>query len=250
MPGIKKQKRVVGGSAAERGLDFQARVSAVVMAHLIAERPIGWLNGVLKDLPVELDAETGGPGDDVRFVTGEGKRIELQAKRGLQRGGDLWEALLALAEGLSADHIHAGVLAVCPNSSATIRETLAEDIVRLGNGRSDGLREIGRDFSSKLAGSAFDPRVVCSRIRIVVVSAVDGNRESEATASERLARICQDPQVAWTSLVEFGRQLIRVRGKATPEQICRHLSLEPPRLLRRLQLLRRWSHEEVEQVLA
>ena len=83
MPSVKKPKRAVGGSAAERGLDFQARVSAIVMAHLAAERPMGWLDGVLNDMPVEVDAETGGPGDDVRFLTSGGKRVELQAKRGL-----------------------------------------------------------------------------------------------------------------------------------------------------------------------
>jgi hypothetical protein len=225
MPVVKKQKRAVGGSAAERGLDFQARVSAVVMAHLLVERPIGWLKDVLEDVPVELAAETGGPGDDVGFLTREGKRIEVQAKRGLQRSVHLWEALLALAQGLSANHIDAGTLVVCPNSSATIRETLAEDIVRLGTGRTDGIREIGRDFSSKLRALALEPQLVCSRIRIVVVCAVDGNRESEATASERLARIYENPPLAWTSLVEFGRQLIRVRGKGTPEQMYRHLTL-------------------------
>ena len=37
----KAVKSTAGGSAAERGLDFQARASAIVMAHLLAERPIG-----------------------------------------------------------------------------------------------------------------------------------------------------------------------------------------------------------------
>lgn len=225
MPSVKKPKSAVGGSAAERGLDFQARVSAIVMAHLVAERPMGWLEGVLDDTPVELDAETGGPGDDVRFLSSGGKRVELQAKRGLQRGNDLWEALLSLADGVGAGHIDAGILAVCPNSSGTIREALSEDIIRLGNGRYDGLRGIGSDFSSRLTTASLDARVVCSRIRIVVISAVDGNREAEATASERLGRVAQDPQLAWRALVEYGRQLIRVRGKGTPDQIYRELSL-------------------------
>ncbi|WP_010214898.1 NB-ARC domain protein, partial [Pseudomonas amygdali] len=116
MSNIKNPKRAVGGSAAERGMDFQARVSAIVMAHLVAERPIGWLDGILHDTPVELDAETGGPGDDIRFITVDGQRVELQVKRGLQRGDDLWGALLSLAEGISAGHVDAGILAVCPNS--------------------------------------------------------------------------------------------------------------------------------------
>lgn len=225
MPGVKKQKSAVGGSAAERGLDFQARVSAIVMVHLVAERPMGWLEGVLDDTPVELDAETGGPGDDVRFLTSGGKRVELQAKRGLQRGNDLWEALLSLADGVGAGQIDAGILAVCPNSSGTIREALSEDIIRLGNGRFDGLREIGSNFSSRLTTASLNASVVCSRIRIVVVSAVEGNREAEATASERLGRVTHDPQPAWQALVKYGRQLIRIRGKATPDQIYRELSL-------------------------
>lgn len=225
MLSVKKPKRAVGGSAAERGMDFQGRVSAICMAHLVAERPIGWLEGILRDTPSELDAETGGPGDDIRFLTMSGKRVELQAKRGLHRGDDLWDALLSLAEGISAGLIDAGVLAVCPNSSGTIREALSEDIIRLGTGRSDGLREIGCDFSARLTAKLLDASLICSRLRIVVVSAVDGNREAEATASERLGRVVRDPQAAWRALVEYGRQLIRVRGKATPDQIYRELSL-------------------------
>lgn len=221
----KTAKRTVGGSAAERGLDFQARISAIVMAHMLAERSIGWLEGVLDDMPQEVDAETGGPGDDVRFVGRGGKQVELQAKRGLQRGGDLWNALLALAQGVSAGRIDAGVLAVCPNSSATIREALAEDIVRLGTGRSDGLREIGLDWAERLSAASLDASLVCRRVRIVVINAVEGNRDAEATATERLSRVIQDPLSAWPTLVECGRRLIRLRGRATQEDIYRDLSL-------------------------
>jgi hypothetical protein len=221
------------------------------MAHLLAERSIGWLSGVLDDVPLELDAETGGPGDDILFVAKGGKRVELQVKRGLQRGNDLWEALLSLANGVSAETIDAGVLAVCPNSSGTIRETLSEDIVRLGTGRSDGLRQIGAAFLAKLVAKSLDPSLVCRRIRIVVVSAVDANREAEATAGERLHRIAHDPKGTWNALVEYGRRLIRMRGRGTPEQIYHELSLAGVALKinaieTRVQLLaamREWIHQ-------
>lgn len=246
----KATKRTTGGSAAERGLDFQARTSAIVMAHLLAERPVGWLEGVLDDTPLELEAETGGPGDDVGFVAKGGKHVELQAKRGLQRGGDLWNALLDLSKGISAGRIDAGVLAVCPNSSGTIREALAEDIVRLGTGRSDGLREIGRAWAERLSSASLDASLVCRHLRIVVVSAVDGNREAEATAAERLSRVVHDSQSAWPVLVDCGRRLIRRRGRATPEDIYRDLSfarvaLKTSDIGTRVQLLaatREWLH--------
>lgn len=218
-------KRMTGGSAAERGLDFQARVSAIVMANLLTERPIGWLEGVLDDTPLELHAETGGPGDDVGFSVKDGKHVELQAKRGLQRGSRLWDALMDLSVAISDSTIDAGVLAVCPNSSGTIREDLAEDIVRLGAGRTDGLREIGQEWAAQLSASSLDATLVCRRLRIVVVSAVDGNREAEATAAERLSRIVHNQEAAWPALVEYGRRLIRRRERSTPEDIYRTLSL-------------------------
>lgn len=225
MSNEKVSKQMGGGSAAERGFDFQARTTAIVMAHLLAERPIGWLEGVLDDTPLELEAETGGAGDDIRFMNKRGKQVELQAKRGLQRGENLWDALLALAHGISAGEIDAGILAVCPDSSGTIRQALAEDIVRLGVGRSEGLRDIGQHWAKRLSTACLDASLVCRKLRIVVVSAVDGNREAEATASERLSRIAHDPSVVWPVLVNCGRTLIRRRGRATPEDIYRDLSL-------------------------
>ena len=230
MENKKVTKRLTGGSAAERGLNFQARVSAIVMAHLLAERPIGWLEGELDDTPLELHAETGGPGDDLHFRTKDGKQVELQAKRGLSRGEDLWNALMALSKGLSDKTIDAGVLAVCPNSSGTIRETLAEDIVRLGTGRTDGLRAIGSDWAARLSASSLDSTFICRRLRIVVVNAVDGNQDAEATASERLGRIFQNESVAWPVLVEYGRRLIRRRERSTSEDIYRTLSLAKVKL--------------------
>ena len=246
----KTAKRLTGGSAAERGLDFQARISAVVMAHLLAERPIGWLEGALDDTPLELHAETGGPGDDVCFSTKDGKQVELQAKRGLQRGKDLWDALTGLSRGISDGTIDAGVLAVCPNSSGTIREALAEDIVRLGAGRTDGLREIGQAWAGLLSSVFLDATMVCRHLRIVVVSAIDGNREAEVMAGERLGRIIQDPGAAWPVLVEYGRRLIRRRERSTPEDIYRTLSLAHVKLKTtdvdtRVQLVaatRQWLH--------
>ena len=94
MTEVDGEKRNVGGSNAVRGIEFQARTSAIVMAHVLCEHSIGWLEGILDDKPIEIDAETGGPGDDVRFLTAGGARIELQAKQGLERGKFLWRALL------------------------------------------------------------------------------------------------------------------------------------------------------------
>lgn len=255
-PSTEKQKRSVGGSAAERGLDFQARVSAIVMANLLVERAMGWLGDILNDTPLELDAETGGPGDDIRFVVKGGKHVEVQVKRGLQRGDDLWDALLSLAKGITQGQINAGVLAVCPNSSGTIKELLSEDIVRLGGGRSDGLREIGRDFAARLDAASLDSGLVCGRIRVVVINAVDGNQEAEAGASERLSRILQNPQDAWRVLVDYGRRLIRIRGKSTPEQIYRELylaniSLKLSLVETRIQLqnaIQQWIHNTYDKL--
>ncbi|MDO9178706.1 MAG: hypothetical protein Q7U16_10415 [Agitococcus sp.] len=225
MSGCDTSKRVVGGSAAERGLDFQARVSAIVMAHLLAERPLGWLTGMLMDRPYQIDAETGGVGDDIGFICDSGQIVEVQVKRGLRVGIDLWDALMALADGVSTKQITAGVLAVCPNSSGTVRSVLADDIVRMGTGRFDGLRDSGNEFLKRLIAKSIDVDNVCRAIRIITIAAVDGNRESENTACERLSSVAQNPALAWTSLVAYARRLIQIRGRATGESLSRELAL-------------------------
>ncbi len=225
MAKTEKGKRLVGGSAAERGLGFQARVSAIVMANLLAERPVGWLEGVLADIPKCLDAETGGPGDDIAFVCTNDQIVEVQAKRGLATGQSLWDALLALANGVAKGRIQAGVLAVCPNSSGTIKAQLAEDIVRIGTGRTDGLRDLGVHFLELLKSNSIDPTEACKSVRIVTVAAIDGNRDSEGLAAERLAPLVVDPALAWASLVAYGRRLVEIRGGATSASIAKELAL-------------------------
>ena len=60
----------------------------------------------------------------------------------------------------------------------------------------------------------------------------------------RLALVSEGHDVTEASSVQRG--LIDA-GTRPPDLVV--LDLEPPRFSRRLQLLRRWSHEEVEQVL-
>lgn len=95
-----KEKSAAGGSAAERGLDYQARVAAIALTYLLLEQKVSWIDDVFNDLPVLVDAETGGPGDDIALKTNTGKSVEVQVKRGLKRGNDLWDALCALAKGI------------------------------------------------------------------------------------------------------------------------------------------------------
>ena len=60
-------------------------------------RPLRWLNKLVDDTPVAVDAETGGPGDDSRLVLKEAQIVEVQVKGGLRAGTKLWNSLLARA---------------------------------------------------------------------------------------------------------------------------------------------------------
>ncbi|EIX9508737.1 TPA: NACHT domain-containing protein [Klebsiella pneumoniae] len=209
------KKSAVGGSAAERGLDYQARVAAIAMTSLLLEQKVSWIEDVFNGVPVLIDAETGGPGDDISLKTNTGKSVEVQVKRGLKRGSDLWDALCALATGINDKSIACGILVVCPNSSTTIRSTLADNIVRIGTGRIDGLHEIGDDFIKNVGLEFPELSRVCRSLRIVTVDAVDGNDSAEVNAISLLGRLFNEPRRAWSVLVERARKLIRIRGRAT-----------------------------------
>lgn len=212
---VKKEKSAVGGSAAERGMNFHARVIAFTLTYMLSEQKLGWLNESLDDTPSQIYVETGGPGDDIAIRTTSGQILEIQVKLGLQNGKYLWKALAALVEGIYNNKITGGVLIVCPNSSNTVRNLLAEDIVRIGTGRFDGLRDIGNAFVNKSSLSVSDLSRVCSSLRIVTLAAIDEYQSDETNAQNKLQHLVYAPQKAWASLCEYARKLIRIRGAAT-----------------------------------
>ena len=81
----------------------------------------------------------GGAGDDIALQLANGSILEIQAKRKLQANSELWDALVALCRRAYEDMTFYGVLAVGPTTSTAIRDQLARDIIRIGQGREDDL---------------------------------------------------------------------------------------------------------------
>ena len=127
-------RKPAGGSATGGGMNFQAVVTTIAGVHLLRGTPLNWLEGTAIDTPVAISAETAGPGDDVRVELQDGSLVEVQAKKGLTRGESLWNALIALARGVTDGKVTWGVLAAAPDSSASIREDLSSDMRRIGEG--------------------------------------------------------------------------------------------------------------------
>ena len=198
-------------------MNFQAAVTAICFVRMVRGSALGWLDELTQDIPVAVSAETGGPGDDIRVELDDGKIIEIQVKRGLKKGNDLWQAVTSLAQGLTDGKIDFGVLTVCPNSSQTLRRELARDIRRLGDGLTDGMSVIGRDLVAMLEAAGLDPRNVCSRLRLVTISALAGaDAGSIDAAKAELSHLCaQRDQIdsAWLALEADAHALIERRGR-------------------------------------
>lgn len=217
---------VWGGSAAGGGLNFQACVSAIAAVHLARGTPIGWLKDVTADIPISLLAETGGPGDDIRLEFQDGSVAEIQAKRKIRIGKKFWESLLNLATAIDSCEISYGVLVVCPNSSGTIRDQLARDVIRMGQGRQDALSSTGRQLKEHLSSKALDVERVCAGLRIVTVHALETDSASVSAARAELAHLCTDVQGAWACLYLDAYRLIERLGRKTAVTILQLLRSE------------------------
>lgn len=200
-----------GGSAAAGGLTFQAAVSAICMVHMACGRPLRW-SACANDTPISVASETAGAGDDVGLQLVSGETIEIQAKLRLSANAELWVALIALCRRASEDPAFYGVLAVGPSSSATVREQLARDVVRLGQGRRDDLSSLGNTLSAKLDEEGI-PMTVCAKVRIQVVYVLDQANASTQACLAHLGQISVTPAAAWSSLTAEGMRMIRLRGR-------------------------------------
>ncbi|MCK5232494.1 MAG: hypothetical protein KAR13_19630 [Desulfobulbaceae bacterium] len=214
---------VWGGSAAGGGFNFQACVSAIAAVYLARGVAIGWLKDVTVDIPISLLAETGGPGDDIRLEFQDGSVAEIQAKRKIRIGAKFWEILLKLAIDINCGTISYGVLAVCPNSSGTIRDSLAKDVIRMGQGRQDDLSSPGCKLKKRLTAKSLDVERVCARLRIVTVHALETDSVSVSAARAELAHLCTDVQASWDRIYIDAHLLIELRGRRTAVTILQLL---------------------------
>lgn len=222
-----KSKKPGGGTAAGGGINFQAAVTAIAGVHLLRGTPLDWFP--VADVPVAVCAESEGAGDDMHLELKSSTVAEVQAKKGLRRGAKLWEALEALIEAVKDGHLNYGMLAVAPDSSGPIREDLAKDLDRLGQGRSDHLTEIGADLHRRLQLFGGNWEHACHRVTIRVVHALTADGADIKAAKESLRWVCADEaqaNAAWNALYHDAVALIEHRGRWTMANLLRLLQRE------------------------
>lgn len=219
--------RNAGGPAAAGGMNFQAAVTSLAMVKLLDGGELNWLHGIATDVPVGVSSETGGAGDDIHLELFGGRRVEVQVKKGLRAGESLQSALIELAKGVAHNDIDFGVLAVSSTSSATVRETLARNIVRRGEGRLDGHCKNAKLFFEALCNSGYEVKDICRRIRIVTLHFEVGDSASLDNGLICLERVAKDrgnATGAWNAIYAAASYMIENRGRKDLPALLKVLS--------------------------
>jgi len=236
MKEFSKKKRVAGGAATGGGINFQAAVSAIACVYMVRGIKSSWLEKIADDIPVAVYAETGSAGDDIRLILKSGKIVEAQVKKGLRSGTRLWDSLISLAKAIKANAIAYGVFIVSPTSSKTITGQLAIDIIRLGDGRSDNISNIGKQLLEKLNENDLPIRDICKNIRIKTINAITGNQADIIAAKSELNFICSDQDqviAAWNSIYNDSLYLIEHRGRRDVSSVLRALGSDGVKLVKK-----------------
>lgn len=212
----KQKKRIAGGAATGGGINFQSAVTALACVYMARGRPLSWLERLVVDIPVAVETETGGAGDDIKISLISGETVEVQVKKGLRVGEKLWTSLIKLSSAINQSEIDFGVLIVSPTSSKIITEDLSKDIIRLGDGRSDNLSKTAQKFVEKLDAENLSVESVCKKLRIQTKNAVSGNNADILSAKSELSHLCSDSSQidqAWKILNTDAADLIEQKGR-------------------------------------
>lgn len=199
----------MGGPAFAKGASFQARVIAYVYVHVLAESRLFWFEP-LDDVPIAVEAETGGPGDDIGIEMRSGIKVEAQVKHGLTAGVAFSEAVKkAASRGTSSMPIR---FVVDQSSSARLRNTIAEGLARLRDGRADPLP----DELIVLRDEIGHGHALWRQLGVVQCD-VDHEADPGAkNAHEMLVRVVADESkasVAWRILADDAAELAARRGR-------------------------------------
>jgi len=127
----------VGGPAIAAGDSYHERIIAFVYVHILSETPLRWFER--DDVPVAVEPEVGGVGDDIRIEIRAGlPHPEVQSKHGIHAGRQFADAVRTAATRpgarptpvrFAADHC----------SGQTLLQTYREALDRLRTGRADPL---------------------------------------------------------------------------------------------------------------
>src|ERR1051326_3542992 len=230
-----KRKNLSGGSAGEGGFDFQAEASALVEAKMLAKQSLNWVDAPGDRIPEVIAAETGTGGDDLRVTLTDGYVVDVQSKKGLQRGTSLWQSLVDLAKAVERDSNVYGVLLTDSSASGTIRNQLRKAIERIGENRTDDLPEIAIAFLKQLRVAGIDnANVCCKRLRIIVRDLDSGSSGEEETFAALRTVVANYANVvaARNTLISESHDLIHRRGRVVVADLARKLSqsgIELPR---------------------
>jgi len=223
-----------GGSAGGGGYDYQAEAYALVASKILAQESINWVETECDRVPISIQMETGTGGDDLRITLRSGVTIDLQAKRGLRRGDDLWCALIALAHAVRDDSQTHGVLLTNTGASDTVRIRLKDGIEKVGQGVTDDLPEVVQDFLGRLKDTGITDSSLCARIRVVIRDLDPGSSGEEETFAALRKVLAEPNQVgaARSTLVSDGLDLVKLRGRRDSDSLIRvikqaGLSLSP-----------------------
>lgn len=219
-------KKKGGGSAFGGGARFQTDVTAIVGVHILRGAPLGWLEAVCNDVPVAVWAESEGPGDDLRIELIDDGIVEIQAKKGLDSRKKLFAALLPICIALYKGEFSYGILAVASDSLSTIKNDLANDIERRGQGRTDRPSAIGEAFFSLLTSAAIPAEEVCRCLRIRSIDTLISDNRDINAAKSGLRNVCEreeDTPSAWDALYNNAARLIENRGRWTLRDLVRLL---------------------------
>ena len=223
---MSRARNTSGGSAAAAGFGFHANLGAIAGIHVLRGTPVQWTAGLTAAAPRAVSFETSGPGDDLSLELTDGSTVEIQAKKGLTADRRFWCAIEALCGGIHEGRCDYGILIVCPNSSRPVKEGYARALVRIGDGRADNASPEQRKLARRLEERGYDGELVCARVRIRAVSALEGAGDAVAAAHAELGHICAvagQRIPAWNALGQDALRAIEAKGRRTTSSLSTSL---------------------------
>ena len=173
------------------------------------ERPLNWAVPT-DDVPVALEGEVGGPGDDLRVECGTRRApLEVQCKRALAGRTALAGAIGEMARKLrEVPSTHEIVLVVGPGSSAEVRDVFAADVRNYRQNRRDSLHGITNAILADVPQAAS----VLSRLYVVGLDVDEESGTGAQLAIDGLRQALVDERRAsetWSLLVRNGLRLAK-----------------------------------------